>query len=164
MDDPELECPPPPSVTVGTDSYIALDGAGIFAADRLFTGAWARADDATRCAALRTSTALLDGMRWQGRRVVPTQALEWPRVPDRCPHGYPMSATIPAAIVSACVALAIHLLSQGQLASAPVQTRQLGDAVTTYFPTIADELPKHVRRLIEPHLIASSANVAEILL
>lgn len=161
---PDDDCPPTPSVTVGIDSYVALADADQIASDRLFAAPWERADAATRCAALRTATELLDGMRWQGRPVVPTQTLAWPRVPDRCPYGYPITAAIPVAIERACVELAIHLLRQGQHAGAPVQMRQLGDAMTSYFPTVADELPKHVRRLIEPHLVVSSANVAEIAL
>lgn len=152
------------AVTVGTDSYVSLAEAGQIAAARLFTGSWTRANPYARCNALRTATALLDRLRWQGRPVAPTQSLAWPRVPDRCPHGYPMSVATPAAIEAACIELAIYLLGQGDHASAPVQMRQLGDAMTAYFPTIADELPKHVRRLIEPHLIASSANVAEVML
>ncbi|MGJ3626378.1 hypothetical protein AB5I41_04605 [Sphingomonas sp. MMS24-JH45] len=55
-------------------------------------------------------------------------------------------------------------MTQGQLSGAPVMQRMLGDSLTMFFPTIADELPKHVRRLIEPHLRASSANVAEVML
>ena len=65
-------------------------------------------------------------------------------------------------MVTATVELAIHLLAAGEHAGAPVMQRMLGDSMTMYFPTIADELPKHVRRLIEPYLRASSANVAEV--
>lgn len=153
-----------PAVVVGVDSYVTLADADQLAASRLFASPFTSADAATRCAALRTATALLDRVRWQGRPVAATQKLAWPRVPDRCPHGYPMTVDVPAAIVTACVELAIHLLTTGQLAGAPVQMRQLGDAMTMYFPTVADELPKHVRRLIEPHLRVSSANVAEVAL
>lgn len=150
------------AITVGVDSYIGLEQANQIAASRLFARAWNAADPSTRCNALRTATALLDRMRWQGRPVTASQPLSWPRVPDRCPHGFPMAAPIPAAITAACVELAVHLLNAGQLPAAPVQMRQLGDALTMYFPTVADELPKHVRRLVEPHLRIASANVAEV--
>lgn len=153
-----------PDPITGVDTYANLERANSVAAARLFSGAWDAADTATRARALRTATALLDRVRWQGRPVAPTQPLAWPRVPDRCPHGYPMSVATPDAIATACVELAIHLLTQGQLASAPIQMRQLGDSMTMHFPTIADELPKHVRRLVEPHLRASSAHVAEVAL
>jgi hypothetical protein len=152
------------TVQAGVTSYASLADANTIADSRLFASAWSAATDDTRGKALATATALLDRMRWQGRPIAPTQPLAWPRVPDRCPHGYPMVAPVPAAIVTACVELAIHLLTQGQLPAAPVQSRMLGDSMTMYFPTIADELPKHVRRLIEPHLRVSSANVAEVVL
>jgi hypothetical protein len=103
-------------------------------------------------------------MRWQGRKLAPTQPLAWPRVADRWPTDFTFDTSIPPEIPTATAELAIHLLTTGQLANAPVQMRQLGDAMTMYFPTIADELPKHVRRLIEPHLRVSSANVAEVVL
>lgn len=147
---------------VGVNSYADLDQANAVADTRLFVSVWNATADESRCRALQTATALLDRMQWKGRPVAPTQPLSWPRVPDRCPYGYPIAVTIPAEIATACIELAIHLLAQGQLASAPVQTRMLGDSMTTYFPTIADELPKHVRRLIEPHLRVPSANVAEV--
>jgi hypothetical protein len=151
-------------VIVGVETYVGFDDAQDLAASRIFSGAWNAVDLAERARALRTATAILDRMRWKGRPLAPTQPLAWPRVPDRCPHGYPLDAPIPREIATACVELAIHLLSAGQHAGAPVQMRQLGDAMTMYFPTVADELPKHVRRLIEPHLRVSSANVAEVTL
>ncbi|WP_022686596.1 DnaT-like ssDNA-binding protein [Sphingomonas phyllosphaerae] len=152
------------TIIAGVNSYASLPEAHEIAATRLFSSAWSSATSLTQAQALITATSLLDRMRWQGRAVAATQPLAWPRVPDRCPHGYPLTAETPPAIVAASVELAVHVLTQGQLFSAPVMQRMLGDSMTMYFPTIADELPKHVRRLIEPHLRASSANVAEVLL
>lgn len=158
----EEAAPPAWTVTAGVNSYISLPDADSIASTRLFATSWHRADEATQSRALITATALLDRLRWQGRPIVETQPLAWPRVPVRCPHGFPMTVDTPAAIGAATIELAIHLLTQGQLSGAPVMQRMLGDSLTTYFPTIADELPKHVRRLIEPHLRVSSANVAEV--
>ncbi len=152
-----------PPITIGTNSYASLDDADALATSRLFSALWIAATDNTRAQALITATALLDRMRWQGRKLAPTQALAWPRVPDRCPSGYPLNLPVPGEIVTATVELAIHLLATGKLPGGPaIQQQMLGDAMTMYFPTIADELPKHVRRLIEPYLRMSSANVAEV--
>lgn len=150
------------TIRAGVNSYVSLSEAQGIAATRLFASAWNGASEQTQSQGLITATALLDRMRWQGRALAPTQPLAWPRVPDRSPQGYPLAPATPPGIVTACVELAIHLLTQGALPSAPVMQRMLGDSMTMYFPTIADELPKHVRRLIEPHLLASSANVAEV--
>lgn len=147
---------------VGANSFVSLADANVIADTRLFAGPWDAATDATRERALVTATSLLDRLQWQGRPIALTQALAWPRVHDRCPPGYPLTADIPAAIVSATVELAIHLLATGEHAGSPVQQRMLGDSLAMYFPTVADEFPKHVRRAIEPYLSASSANVAEV--
>lgn len=157
--------PDTPALIVGTNSYISLADANALAASRLFAERWNAATDDTCTRALITATALLDRMRWQGRPVAPTQPLAWPRLPDHCPLGYPLAPKTPREITTASVELAIHLLATGKLpGGAAIQMRQLGDALEMFFPTIADELPKHVRRLIEPYLRASSANVAEVVL
>lgn len=152
----------PPTITVGQNSYIDLDAANELAATRLFAAPWNAANDATRTQALITATALLDRMGWEGRPTIPTQPLAFPRVSDRCPPGYPLTAEVPQPIITATVELAIHLLAEGKHAGSPIMQRMLGDSMVMYYPTIADELPKHVRRLIEPLLRSSSANVAEV--
>jgi hypothetical protein len=77
--------------------------------------------------------------------------------------GYPLTTDIPPAILTATVELAIHLIKTGDHGGGPaVMQRMLGDSMVMHFAHVSDELPKHVRRLIEPHLCASSANVAEV--
>lgn len=160
-----MTTPDTPALVVGTNSYVSLADANALAASRLFAERWNAATDDTRTRALITATALLDRMRWRGRPVAPTQPLAWPRVPDRCPSGYPLAPETLREITTASVELAVHLLATGRLpGGAAIQMRQLGDALEMHFPVIADELPKHVRRLIEPYLRASSANVAEVVL
>ncbi|MDQ0250811.1 hypothetical protein J2W22_002875 [Sphingomonas kyeonggiensis] len=149
--------------TPGTNSYVSLDAANALASGRLFTAAWTAATGDTRAQALMTATALLDRMQWQGRRLAPTQPLAWPRVADRCPEGFPLTADIPTPIAAATVELAIFLLGNGELPGGPaIMQRMLGDSMVMHFAHVADELPKHVRRLIEPFLRVSSANVAEV--
>lgn len=149
--------------TVGINSYVSLDDANALASDRLFSDAWAAATDDTRAQAIITATALLDRLQWFGRPLAPTQSLAWPRVAERCPPGYPLSVETPKAIKTATAELAIHLLGTGRMPGGPaVMMNMVGQSMQTYFPHVADELPKHVRRLIEPHLRASSANVAEV--
>lgn len=154
---------PAPTLTVGINSYASVEEAGDLAASRLFASAWAAASDSARMQALVTSTALLDRLGWQGRPLAPTQPLAWPRVADGCPHGFPLTTETPPAIIAATIELALYLLSTGELPGGPaVQLRMLGDGMITNFAHVADELPKHVRRLIEPFLRSSSANVAEV--
>ena len=147
---------------VSRNSYVNLGTANEIAAQRLHNVAWVAANDDARARAVITATALLNRLRWQGRPIAPTQPLAWPRVAERCPPGCPLSVETPPAIVTVTVELAIHLLGTGEPSGAPVQQRVPGDSLVMYFPTIADEFPKHVRGLIEPFLVVSSANVAEI--
>lgn len=152
-----------PTLTVGQNAYLSLPDAQAIADTRLFADPWNAATDANKARALVTATSLLDRMGWQGRKLAPTQRLAWPRVADRAPLGYPLATETPDAIKTASVELAIHLLTTGALGGGPpIMQRMLGDSMEMFYPTIADEFPKHVRRLIEPHLRASSANVAEV--
>jgi hypothetical protein len=171
-----------PSLVVGVNSYVSLIDAHALAATRISSTGWNTAIhpepdpeletqpnpalvaslNAARCKALITATALLDRMRWQGRPLTPTQQLAFPRVNEHAPLGYPLTTEVPAAIITATVELALNLLNGGQPLTKPLQSQMIGDSMVMYFPTIADELPKHVRRLIEPYLRVGSANVAEV--
>lgn len=149
--------------TVGVNSYVSMDDANALASERLFADPWNAATEDTRAQALTTATALLDRLRWQGRLLAPTQPLAWPRVAERCPEGFPLMVDIPVPIAAATVELAIHLLNIGHTPGGPaVMQRMVGQTMEMYFAHVADELPKHVRRLIEPFLRSSSANVAEV--
>lgn len=152
-----------PTIIVEQNSYVSLAEADEIAATRLFSQAWSNATEPTRVQALITATTLLDRMQWEGRPVIPSQPLAWPRVSERCLAGYPLAAEIIPPIVTATVELALHLLSSGDLGGGPaVMQRMLGDSMVMHFAHVADELPKNVRRLIEPYLRVSSANVAEV--
>lgn len=152
-----------PTLTIGQNAYVSLPDADAIADTRLFAETWRAETDATKVRSIITATALLDRMGWQGRKLALTQPLAWPRVADRAPLGYPLSTDVPDAVKTASVELAIHLFTTGSLGDGPaLMQRMLGDSLEMFYPTIADELPKHVRRLIEPYLRASSANVAEV--
>jgi hypothetical protein len=151
------------SPTAGTDSYVSLEAANALAAQRLFAGAWDAATDETRAQALITATALLDRLQWQGRPLARTQPLAWPRVAESCPEGYPLTVETPPEIATATVEWAIHLLNAGAMPGRPaIMQEMVGASMVMHFAHIADELPKHVRRLIEPFLRSSSANIAEV--
>jgi len=105
-----------------------------------------------------TATATLDRLAWQGRPTTNIQALAWPRSGLAVP-----AATIPTAIATACAELAFYLLSAGGMGRRPgVQMVMVGQSMETYFPDVVDELPKHVRRLVEPYLRVRSSHSAEL--
>lgn len=155
---------------VGENSYITVEDAGELAEQRLTSAAWAAAD-ATMCArALIHATALLDRMKWLGQPATTTQHLSWPRtgvIPnDRSLRTLSLfaSPTTPPALAIATAELAFHMLANPEPADLRVQMRQIGPAMEMYFPDTPDEIPVHVRRLIEPYLRTPSAYAAEVLL
>jgi hypothetical protein len=59
------------------NSYITLEDAQVYFANRVYTDAWDDADDQTK--ALITATQRLDQEGFMGQRASETQALKWPR-------------------------------------------------------------------------------------
>lgn len=152
---------------VGTESYISFADANAIAADRLNASEWSAAAQTAEgdtipalCRqALITATATLDRLHWQGKPLAERQALAWPRTGLCSP-----TEGIPSALATACAELAFYLLSsEGRRKRNGVQMEMVGQAMVTYFPEVADELPVHVRRLIEPFLRVGSKHSAELL-
>jgi hypothetical protein len=140
---------------VGTETYIAFADADALANDRLNAAEWRAAVAAfegdgipAACRqALITAAATLSRMSWEAE-------LSLPLAPD----------SIPPALATACAELAFYLLSaEGRRRRTGVQMEMIGQAMVTYFPEVADELPKHVRRLVEPLLRVRSTHCAELL-
>lgn len=153
---------PEPVLIVGANTYLTLNDANTIAATCLANGAWANALDNARIRALITATSLLDRLRYTGRKLAPTQTLSFPRVSQATPPGYPLTTEIPAAVEQATVELALHLLENGEPSDKPVQSQMLGDSMVMFFPTVADELPKRVRRLVAPYLETPSTNTVAV--
>lgn len=153
-----------PVLTVGVDSYVTYEQAVGIADTTLFAQAWQIAAPERKALSLKTATSLLSRMRWKGIPTNPSQKLAWPRTNVRNKYGQLIpSDAIPSDLAIATVELAIYLLANGTYPGGPaVQMRQLGDALTMYFAGVTDELPKHVRRLVEPYLLVGSSHVAEV--
>lgn len=144
-----------PIATAGDNSYVGLTDANAIASANLFNAAWSAASDSARTRAIITATSFLDRLNWKGERAEPTQELAWPRT---CTP----TAGVPSAIERATVELASHLLSQHEPSPKPVMQEMIGPSLIMFYPYVSDELPRHVRRLVEPFLTVRSANVAEV--
>lgn len=165
--------------TVGganANAYVNLAVVNTELEGRLHTEAWDTADTATQEAAIVWATAILDALKWRGRRVTTTQRLRWPRnyVPDPDPpyDGYlPDSAlypygnllgyylpndSIPHFLIRATAELAFSLLADDRTADAEtkgLKSLSVGPLSLTFDP--ADRrgpLPEEVRRIIRPYL------------
>jgi hypothetical protein len=168
---------------VGTETFVSFADANALAADRLNATEWqsivanyeaAQAAEAqavdtdpiplseaipVQCRqALMSATAILNRLKWRGELQVPLQALAWPR---RC-AGAPASG-IPPAVATAYAELAIYLLSPEASRRRDVQMSMIGQSMETYFAEVIDELPKHVRRLVEPLLRVGSSHAAGLI-
>jgi hypothetical protein len=154
---------------VGTETYVSFADADALANDRLNSAEWRTAVASFQSAeagsipaecrqALITATATLDRMTWEGAPAVAGQTLAWPR------QGLSVASdAIPQALATACAELAFYLLTPESRRPRGIQMQMIGQSMETYFPEVADELPKHVRRLIEPFLRVRSSHSAELI-
>lgn len=160
----------------GANAYATLAAVSAALEGRLHTESWDTADTATQEAAIAWATAILDALRWKGRRATTTQRLRWPRsyVPDPDPPYdgylpdpdlYPYSTSswyylpndaIPPFLVRATAELAFSLVADDRAADAEtkgLRALSVGPLSLTFDP--ADRrgpLPDEVRRIIKPYL------------
>lgn len=98
------------AVVVGTNSYASNAEAIAYLALSSNGQAWAALTEGQQDIALVTATRMLDRARWQGRKTVDTQTLEWPRAEVTC-FGNPVDeSVVPDRIINAQIELA-NLLS-----------------------------------------------------
>ena len=70
------------TVTEGENSYISLDDADSYFANRLYTDSWddSSSDESEKELALIWATSLMENrVKWYGRKTDPSQTLQWPR-------------------------------------------------------------------------------------
>jgi hypothetical protein len=148
---------------VGTETYVSYATANALAADRLNSREW--------CAAVADFEAGLDpeatgdpGVPALCRQALTTAAATLSRMPWASDLALPLAAdSIPPALATACAELAFFLLTAESRRRRNVQMSMVGQSMETYFPQVADELPKHVRRLVEPFLRVRSTHCAELI-
>lgn len=165
--------------TVGganANAYADLAAVSVALEGRLHTEAWDTADTATQEAAIAWATAILDALKWRGRRATAMQRLRWPRNyvldpdppydgylpdPDLYPYSYSLgyylpNDSIPPFLIRATAELAFSLLADDRTADAEtkgLRALSVGPLSLTFDP--ADRrgpLPDEVRRIIRPYL------------
>ena len=119
-------------LTIGTDSYITLEGAAAYLEGGLLPQAWTGAEAATREAALREAYRALDCVPgWQGVPYLASQAGQWPRVQVFDENGLAYRCGDPADPASYPLPL-----QQAQCEEALERLRLAADA--GYLPALAD--------------------------
>jgi hypothetical protein len=155
---------------VGTETYVSFAVANAVADDRLNAQAWQTivaqyvATQAAEAAANDTEpTPLSEAIPAECRQALTTAAATLSRMPWASDLALPLAAeNIPPALTTACAELAFYLLTAESRRRRNVQMSMVGQAMETYFAEVADELPKHVRRLVEPFLRVRSTYSAEL--
>ena len=145
---PEYE----PTIEVGENSYIDIDGADEYFAGRLHAESWSGADSETKEKALKQATKEIDRQLLRGRKTNPEQELAFPRYPD---------TEVPEAVKEACCEVALALLERGnnqrrKLQQEGVQSFTLGNMSETYAAGAGRGLlSQEAKELLRPWLIGA---------
>ena len=147
------------ALVVGTNSYVSVVTATAYFADRLDAGSWETAPERQQSAALVTASRAIDAMPLQGRLILSTQAMAFPRymwtanlaeiddawVVNSDAEDYPVpgwvDVGIPQAVMDASCEEALSLLSitdadaaRQRLLAQGLVSQTAGDASETYNP------------------------------
>jgi hypothetical protein len=145
---PEYE----PTITVGKNSYIDIDGADEYFAGRLHAESWSGADSETKEKALKQATRQIDRQPLRGRKSDREQTLAFPRYPD---------TEIPKEVQEACCEEALALLERGnsqrrKLQQEGVQSFSLGNMSEAYAPGAGKGLlSQEAKELLKPWLLGA---------
>jgi len=149
------------ALSKNVNSYVTVDEANSYFADRLDVAAWEQASDTQKAQALVTATALLDNLTWDGFAVSDTQLLAFPRIIsyfDPRLGRQVNTDTTPTRILTATYELSYHLLNNDGLLdnTGLVENLQLGPINLTNIRN-ASVIPLHVKRIFQPLLINKGA-------
>lgn len=148
----------------GTNSYVTVEEADAYFADRLDVAAWTEASETQKPQALVTATRMLDGLDWTGYVVSESQPLAFPRSGDyfdpRTGTTISLSSTVPSRVQNATIELAYHLLNNDGLLddTGLVESINIAGISITNIRQ-ANKLPGVVERLVKPLLVNQGSNM-----
>jgi len=132
--------------------YCTIEYANKYFDGRLYSEAWAAANQWDKEKALKQATKAIDRMPLRGRRTDIRQSLAFPRYPD---------TEIPEAVKEACCEEALALLERGnsqrrKLQQEGVQSFTLGNMSETYIAGAGKGLlSQEAKELLKPWLLGS---------
>jgi hypothetical protein len=143
------------------NSYVTVEEADAYFADRLDVAAWMDATAIQKPQALITATSILDEESWLGVAIDEYQELAFPRNghfdDPKFGYGYSMDPT-PARITRAVFELAYHLLNNDGLLddTGSVMNLSVGNINLSTLRS-PGKLPAVVKKLISPLLVGNSS-------
>jgi len=148
----------------GVNSYVTVEEADAYFADRLDVAAWTGASVEQKPQALVTATKMLDDLDWTGYVVSESQPLAFPRTGEyfdpRTGTTISLNSSTPVRIQNATMELAYHLLNNDGLLddTGTVESISIGGINITNIRQ-ANKMPGVVDRLIKPLLVNSGSNM-----
>jgi hypothetical protein len=112
-------------------------------------------------AALRDASGLIATLPFAGRKSATDLPLAFPRTGLRDHEGSPVSSIhIPAQVERATALLAAHILkrhNEGEVGASTLVSYRVGQTSGEFRPPSPDDLPRHVRKTLEPFLLGSAS-------
>lgn len=148
----------------GVNSYVTVEEADAYFADRLDVAAWTGASVEQKPQALVTATKMLDDLDWTGYVVSESQPLAFPRTGEyfdpRTGTTISLNSSTPVRIQNATMELAYHLLNNDGLLddTGTVESISIGGINITNIRQ-ANKMPGVVDRLVKPLLVNSGSNM-----
>ena len=144
------------AIVKGTNSYVTLNEANAYFANRIDAASWEEASADKQEKALITATMTLDTIEWAGSAISDTQSLAFPRngiyFDPRLGYNVSLdSAVATARIENATFELALHLLNNEGVLDDTGSIRSLGVSSINLGTIIPAGLtPQTARRLYKP--------------
>jgi len=150
------------AITKGTDSYADIADADTYHLGRLHNDEWLNASTATKEAALKWATRMLDALSWEGQKTDSNQALKWPRTYVYDDNGDQLdTATIPQFLIDATSEYAFQLIKSDRESdsdSQGISEVKAGEVEVVFNNSDrASKTPSSVYRLIIGYLATGSS-------
>lgn len=153
------------ALTKDVNSYVTVEEANTYFADRLDVAAWTSASDTQKAQALIAASSLLDDMSWVGTAVSENQPLAFPRAAEYFDPKIGVylnldGIVVPSRILIATKELAYHLLNNDGIQddTGAVQDIEVG-SIKLKNVERPNLIPEIVKRQINPLLVNQGANL-----
>lgn len=149
----------------GTNSYVTVEEANAYFADRIDVAAWSAGSSDQKSQALITATSMLDEIDWVGVAVSDSQALAFPRsgayFDPRLGQDISLSENnVPNRILKATYELAYHLLNNDGLLDDTGSVKNLSiGSISLDLVRTANKFPQVVKNLIKPLRVNGGSNM-----